>query len=221
MAPQIIDKAKRPRGRPRSFDRAEALGKATTLFWEQGYEGTSFDDLIGAMNISASSFYISFGSKEKLYREATDAFMQASESWFFAVLNDKALSTRTAFERVLDAVAAEFTRPGMPSGCMISLAAAHGPPGLAGLRQMMTEHRNTSESSFANRLRTGIANGDLPAGTDIESLAAYFSAIVRGLAVQARDGATRDRLKQIITLAMRVWPPKQVRRQPRLGDTGH
>jgi AcrR family transcriptional regulator len=177
-----------------------------TLFWENGYEGTTFDDLVGAMDISASSFYSSFGSKEQLYREATDAFMQTSSSWFFGVLNDTTVSTRTAFERLLDATAVEFTRRDMPAGCMISLAAVHVPASLTGLRQMMTEHRMTSESGFASRLRTGIAAGDVPEDTDVETLAAYFSAVVRGLAVQARDGATRAQLRQIIGIAMRVWP---------------
>ena len=45
------------------------------LFWERGYEGTSFDDLIAAMSISASSFYNSFGSKERLYNEAVDQYL--------------------------------------------------------------------------------------------------------------------------------------------------
>jgi len=53
------------------FDRAVALQVAQKLFWERGYEGTSFDELIAAMGISASSFYNSFGSKEALYCEAT------------------------------------------------------------------------------------------------------------------------------------------------------
>jgi AcrR family transcriptional regulator len=215
MASKIADSIKRSRGRPRTFDRGEALRKAMTLFWEHGYEGTSFDDLIGAMGISASSFYSSFESKEKLYREAADAFMQTSRSWFSGVLNDTTVSTRTALERVLDATAVEFTRRGSPAGCMISLAATHVSPALSGLRDMMTEHRITSQTGFADRLRMGIAAGDLPPDTDVESLAAYFSAIVRGLAVQARDGATRERLRQIISVSMRVWPQVKARSRTR------
>jgi hypothetical protein len=37
-------------------------------------------------------------------------------------------------------------------------------------------------------------------------LAAYCSAVARGLAVQARDGASREKLAQIGRLAMSAWP---------------
>jgi hypothetical protein len=36
--------------------------------------------------------------------------------------------------------------------------------------------------------------------------AAYYSAVARGLAVQARDGASREKLAQIGRLAMSAWP---------------
>ena len=206
MAPKIAEAKKRGRGRPAVFDRAAALKEAMKLFWERGYEGTSFDDLTRVMRISPSSFYNSFGSKEKLYREATDAYLVSSGCWFMGILNDETIDTRTAFDRLFAATAREFTRNDLPLGCMISLAATHVPPGRKAMRKMMAEHRAGSEAAFAARLRKGVEDGDLPPDTDVDAMAAYYYAVALGLAVQARDGAPRERLAEIGRIAMRAWP---------------
>jgi AcrR family transcriptional regulator len=211
MTPKIItgkkaEAAKRGRGRPVVFDRVKALHAAMKLFWERGYEGTSFDELIAAMGISASSFYNSFGSKEALYCEATQTYLEWSGQWFYAILNDPSIETRTAFARLFEAMAEEFTRGDHPLGCMISLAGTHCSPGMKNIRDMMAEHRAFSEIAMAERMRKGIANGDMPKATDCDMLAAYYSAVARGLAVQARDGASREKLSEIGRLAMRAWP---------------
>jgi len=214
MTPKIITgkkgkpegESKRGRGRPAVFDRAIALQAAMKLFWERGYEGTSFDDLISAMGISASSFYNSFGSKEALYCEATQSYLQWAGQWFFAILNDPSSDTKTAFARLFEATAEEFTRGDHPLGCMISLAGTHCSPGMSNIREMMAEHRAFSESAMADRIRRGVAAGDMPRQTDCDMLAAYYSAVARGLAVQARDGASREKLSEIGRLAMRAWP---------------
>jgi AcrR family transcriptional regulator len=211
MAPKIIqgkkvEEGKRGRGRPAVFDRDIALREAMKLFWERGYEGTSFDDLIAAMGISASSFYNSFSSKEALYCEATHSYLEWSGQWFFAILNDPSIDTRTAFARLFEATAEEFTRGDHPLGCMIALAGTHCSPGMSNIRDMMAEHRAFSESAMAARIRKGATNGDVPEDTDCDMLAAYYSAVARGLAVQARDGASREKLAQIGRLAISAWP---------------
>jgi len=230
MTPKIItgkkaqggkpEARKRGRGRPAVFDRGKALNAAMKLFWERGYEGTSFDDLIAAMGISASSFYNSFGSKEALYCEATQHYLEWAGHWFFAILNDPSTDTRTAFALLLAATAEEFTRGDHPLGCMISLAGTHCSPGMKNIREMMAEHRAFSESAMAARLRKGVADGDLPADTDCDILAAYYSAVARGFAVQARDGASRQKLDEIGRLAMRAWPEGSSKRQSKAAVAG-
>ena len=175
------------------------------LFWEQGYEGTSFDQLIQAMGISPSSFYNSFGSKEKLYKEATDAYLSLSEVWFAGELFGTA-DTREAFMKLLDATAVEFTRKSHPPGCMISLAGTHLPPEFASIRETMAGHRAKAEDMMAQRLQKGVEDGDLAPGTDVPALAAFYSAVTRGMAVQARDGGGPQKLKAIANVAMQAWP---------------
>jgi AcrR family transcriptional regulator len=206
MTSKLVQTTRRRRGRPAEFDRDAALKAATGLFWERGYEGTSFDELIAAMGISASSFCNSFGSKEQLYREATDAYLESSGRWFFGILNDETIDTRTAFARLFEATAEEFTRGDHPAGCMISSACIHTGPGLKNIREMMVEHRAFSEGAMAARIRRGIAEGDMADDTEVDVLAAYCSAVARGLAVQARDGACRERIAEIGRVAMRAWP---------------
>lgn len=201
----MTETLKRARGRPKNFDRSVALQQAMTLFWERGYEGASFDDLTAAMGISPSSFYNSFGSKERLYQEATEAYMVAAGKWFDGELNSET-DTRTAFQRLLTAAAREFTRNDRPSGCMIALACTQVSPALTCLRDTMVAYRGAAQSAMAARIQRGIDEGDVPKDTDVEALAAFFSALSRGLADQARDGASRERLQEIVGVGMRAWP---------------
>ncbi len=204
--PKIVTSMKRGRGRPKTFDRDHALDVAMKMFWDRGFEGTCLDDLINGMGISSSSFYNTFGCKEELYREAVETYIDASKDWFSAELNAPGKDTRTAIKDVLSAAAKQYTCTDKPCGCMISLAGTHLSPELGSVREMMARERKHGQSIFAARIRKGIKDGDVPAGTKIESLATYYSAVSQGMAVQARDGATRKHLQEIVEFSMCAWP---------------
>ena len=198
--------AKPRRGRPLAFDRNAALRQAMRLFWDRGFEGTTFDELLAAMHISASSFQNAFGSKQDLYEAATRLYLEEKAAFFDSSLVDTA-GCRHAFERLIDNTVDAFTEGGgMPAGCMISLAGTHAAPACDPIREMMVAQRALSERLMTERLQAGVDSGELPAGTDAAMLAAFFNTMFRGMAVQARDGASREKLADIGRLAMRAWP---------------
>lgn len=205
MTSKVENEAKRGRGRPRAFDRAQAVEAAMLLFWERGYEGTSFDDLTAVMGINPSSFRNTFKNKEALYREATESYILEASQWFSGILFGEP-DVRAAFVRLLDETATLYTRADRPAGCMISLAATHVPVSMLALKTLMADHRAGAEAVMAERIRQGQRDGQI--GTDVDSLtlAAFFNTVFRGLAVQARDGASASRLADIGRVAMGVFP---------------
>src|SRR5580704_9787067 len=202
--PKQMKSLKRGRGRPKSFDRTAAIQQAMELFWDRGYEGTTFDDLIGAMKLSPSSFYHEFGSKERLYREAADYYLDLSTSYLRGFSSHR--DTRAAFEALIEEAAAFFTNDASPAGCMISLAGTQLPPHLRSVADYTKSLRKRSEQALVRRLRKGVSDGDLPPETNAKELAAYFGAVLCGMAVQARDGASRKQVLAIGRVAMRAWP---------------
>ncbi|GBR02853.1 TetR/AcrR family transcriptional regulator [Asaia siamensis] len=204
MVTKNIQTQRKARGRPSSFDRETALMAAMRLFWDRGYEGTSFDDLTAVMGISASSFYNSFGSKEALYHEAIDAYARQASAWFVAAL-ETGQTTADAFRALFEAAACAFTRCDSPSGCMIASAATQCSPAQSRLKELMIDQRRLAEDAMKQRLALGVKAGDLAPTTDLDALAGYFSTVMQGLGIQARDGASREKLIEIGHMALSVF----------------
>ncbi|SFS16455.1 transcriptional regulator, TetR family [Dyella sp. OK004] len=190
------------RGRPRKFDRDHTLRQAMEVFLDRGYDGASLGDLTTAMGINASSLYAAFGCKEALFREAVDLYVNAAGPRTLDALAVRDVSARAAVEAMLREAARRF---GNGRGCLVVLGATHRTADNEAVFHDLTERRGQTQVLIRQRLKQGMAAGDVPTGTDIGAVAAFYTTVLHGLSLQARDGAPRKQLSAVVDCAMKAW----------------
>lgn len=192
-------------GRPREFDRDEALAKARDLFWERGYEGVSMSDLVDAMGIASARIYAAFESKEALFQEAVTLYASGEGGFATRALAEEP-NVFDAFKRLLRDAVSLYTRPNQPHGCMIVMAATNYTIHNQAVRRRLGTYRRDRAASLQERLKKASENGELKPDADPRALAEFYAAFLHGLSVQAADGVPRDVL--LSTLSHALMPLK-------------
>ncbi|EFG85384.1 TetR/AcrR family transcriptional regulator [Novacetimonas hansenii] len=192
-------------GRPREFDRDKALEAALTLFWTQGYEPTSLNQLKASMgNISPASFYAAFGSKEALFREVVQRYLE-TYGQVMAPLWDETLAPRDAIEQTLRRSARMQTTRSHPTGCLIVLGAANCSPENQPVQTLLAAERERNRKGIKACVDRAIANGELTGSSATETLPTLLTTFLHGMASETRDGDSAKKLDAAITTLMQVW----------------
>lgn len=204
LQPKADAPTKRRKGRPLSFDRANALRQAMLAFWRGGYEATSIASLTADMGITAPSLYAAFGDKKQLFLEAMHLYAGPP-----GALAASLAAAPTAFDAVLAMLrgaADAFTEPSTPPGCLLASATASGSEDSADIRAAVAAVRSEITEVLRARIDDDVAKGLLPAGTSSAALAGLVVALVQGMSTLVRDGIDRESLDAIIDTALRAWP---------------
>ena len=192
-------------GRPRGFDKGEAIHRAMQIFWEYGYEATSLVQLKAGMGgISTASFYAAFGSKEALFREVFDHYL-ASHGQVLASLWDETISPREAVEQALRRSARMQTDRAHPRGCMVVLSVLTCSPEHRDFQARLAQERERNRAAFRSCVERAVKAGELPRGTEAGALAALLSTFLMGLSIQARDGVPLSAMEASISQLLGVW----------------
>jgi AcrR family transcriptional regulator len=195
-------------GRHREFDVDEALDAALSVFWQKGYEGTSFEDLTNATGVARPGLYSAFGNKETLFRKALDRYDSKYMSFMSEALSET--RARDVVQRILEGSVEVQTLYSTNRGCLgINGALACSDEGEP-IRKELVARRNATEAALRRRLQRARQEGDLPRSADCAVLASYIMTVNQGLAVQAKAGASKAMLRAIVEHVLAGWPsPKR------------
>lgn len=191
-------------GRHRQFEEGEALEAALSVFWQKGYEGTSFEDLTQATGVARPGLYSAFGNKEALFIKALDLY----DAKYMAFISE-ALSEPTSIkvvERILRGSADVHTMDSAHPGCLGINGALACSDDAEPIRRELIRRRAATQLALRKRLERAQREGELPSLIDGATLASFVMAVSQGMAVQAKAGASKKELEGLVEYVLKTWP---------------
>lgn len=114
--------------RKREFDEDKVLEALCDVFWEHGFDGTSYAQIMAATGLQKGSLYAAFGDKKSLYLKAINQYDRNAVSGAVAMLQDPNLSGSKRIGNLMDALINDAeTRRGR-WGCLLCNAATDMAP---------------------------------------------------------------------------------------------
>jgi TetR/AcrR family transcriptional regulator, copper-responsive repressor len=178
------------RGRPARFDRELVLEKATELFAQHGYNGTSLNELVQAIGCTPPSLYNYYPSKGELYLAVVERY------WAGACLEVPVQGRAwTVLEEYLISALVGFTDGHGPKGCLVLTGSFRESVEDQVLKDALRNLRQDALEKLTSLVIRIKEQGDLPPELDAPAWSRGLFALLQGLVLQSMDGATLDELK--------------------------
>jgi chorismate mutase len=92
-----------------------------------------------------------------------------------------------------------------PRGCVVASVATSSALENDAVRTFLAERRRAQETSIVERLRQAASDGELAKETDPEVLGGAIAALLIGISMQARDGASKQKLRAMCTYSISAF----------------
>ncbi|MGW2217996.1 TetR/AcrR family transcriptional regulator [Nonomuraea sp. NPDC001684] len=176
-------------GRPRAFDKDQALQRALLLFWSRGYGETSIQDLVEALDLERGSLYGAFGDKRQFYLAAVQLYWDTYERELIAALASGPVLPALREVLANPARTQEYaSEAGVPQGCMIGNTTAEMVPQDAEAREIVARSHDRFTRIVTDALRRAQADGEVARAASPEAQAQLLLFTVQGLSLVSRAG---------------------------------
>ncbi len=189
--------------RPREFDESDALEKAMVAFWRQGYDETSYEDLVSATGVSRYGLYSAFGDKKDFFLRALDHYIEMNRCEMMGSLLKDGASLKDIvnyFYRVGERV----NDPQKRIGCMLCNTAIemaqYDKDAEAKVREIFTELKRV----FKKAITTAVKSGEIKSAQSPNQLADYLVGLMMGAAMMVRSPMERGKIKNFIETGLAV-----------------
>jgi len=187
--------------RKREFDEEEALMQAMQLFWVQGYEMTSMEDLVNSMGVHRKSIYDTFGNKHELFIKALE--------YYTTIIGQQLLLHIEAEKTALGKIKALFNFSRMSNekqakGCFVVNTGVELSLHDKAIAEIVSSSFLETEKVIYQLLQMGQITGEFSSALDLGATTQFIHNSLVGIRVQLKTTNDKEKIKQIIDMTLGI-----------------
>lgn len=187
-------------GRKKRYDRGELVARATDLFRDHGFAGTSTEMLVEQLEVNRNTMYSEFGSKQALFEASLEHYDRLVVTRNFGPLEAPGAGI-AEIRMLLDFFAGSASGPVSGRGCLLCNTAVEFGPSNPGGHEFVERYLNRLSSAFLNALENAKQAGDLDDSVRVGEEANFFTASVLGMFVMLRAKAQPKLVSDVAKVA--------------------
>lgn len=160
--------------RNKEFDYDEKLTEARNLFWKKGYNATSMNELVDAMEINRSSIYLTYGNKHELFIKSLGNYIKKKDEQY-RLAAEKSTEPLQAVKNIIYSV---YESALEESNCLFTNTIFELGSSDKEVSKLLTKQTLKAVELMERLLTEAIENGSLKSSKDSRAIA-YF--LVSGL----------------------------------------
>jgi TetR/AcrR family transcriptional repressor of nem operon len=192
--------------RPREFDVETVLREAMELFWEKGFDGTSFADIEARTGVKKASLFAAYGDKRSLFLKALRAYQESGRGAARALLTEG--SPKAAIRRwFASAVATGMETDCARRGCFQVNSVVERALRDADVLALARENTDHLVDIVAEVVGRGQKAGEFRADVPASDFARYLVTSLHGMSVAAKAGLAGPEMDRIADIALSALEP--------------
>ena len=186
-----------PAGRPSALDLDASMPVIMRMFWRDGYEGSTLDQVAAALGVTKPTLCRTLGDKQAIFAAALQAYHQEHIAPAERDL-DQATTLREALESVFALFVERTLTDDLPEGCFLGDTASLSDFASGAIAVTLRDLQNRLASSVQGRVERAIGAGELDPTSTPAPVVHYLLGQFAAISAISRTQPTRAVLDAVV-----------------------
>jgi TetR/AcrR family transcriptional regulator, transcriptional repressor for nem operon len=185
---------------PREDVREKLIEAGLKVFWTRGFNGAGIKELVETAGVPKGSFYHYFDSKEAFAQAVVERYACSSKEMHNQILHNRSLSPLTRLRHYFEALTLDYEQMAFAKGCFLGNLSLELADHSSSVCQCLDTAFSEWQEAISQVLVEAVDSGELPAETDIESLAAFCVNSWQGALVRMKAARSARPLQVFLSM---------------------